>query len=176
MTDLLAISGERFEYETRMLIEAQKRGGRFSRNRSPPSILKKMPLLIFGSWQTPSLSIASFEIFVFICGLLFVDVIAYALLIHFLSVIDLSSIVIASLGARLISAIVNYYINRELVLVNGQRTVCCSIFISDRTDFAVLFPRLPDLFDPADRGFCVVKNRRRLPALFFSYHVQKCHL
>ncbi len=26
MTDLLAISGERFEYETRMLIEAQKRG------------------------------------------------------------------------------------------------------------------------------------------------------
>ncbi len=59
MTDLLAISGERFEYETRMLIEAQKRGGRFSQPIATIYI-EENALPIFGSWQIPSLSIASF--------------------------------------------------------------------------------------------------------------------
>lgn len=104
----------------------------------------------------------------------FVDVIAYALLIHFLSVIDLSSIVIASLGARLISAIVNYYINRELVF--GQRTknsmlqyfllVIVQILLSSFLVYLIY------LILPIGDSV-LLKIGVDCLLFFFSYHVQK---
>jgi putative flippase GtrA len=104
----------------------------------------------------------------------FVDVIAYALLIHFLSVINLSSIVIASLGARLISAIVNYYINRELVF--GQRTknsmlqyfllVIVQILLSSFLVYLIY------LILPIGDSV-LLKIGVDCLLFFFSYHVQK---
>jgi putative flippase GtrA len=101
-------------------------------------------------------------------------VIAYALLIHFLSVINLSSIVIASLGARLISAIVNYYINRELVF--GQRTknsmlqyfllVIVQILLSSFLVYLIY------LILPIGDSV-LLKIGVDCLLFFFSYHVQK---
>ena len=175
MTDLLAISGERFEYETRMLIEAQKRGWPIL---SQPIATIYIEENASSHFRVLADSVAIYSVFLkYLFSSVvsfFVDVIAYALLIHFLSVIDLSSIVIASLGARLISAIVNYYINRELVF--GQRTknsmlqyfllVIVQILLSSFLVYLIY------LILPIGDSV-LLKIGVDCLLFFFSYHVQK---
>ena len=175
MRDLLTISGERFEYETRMLIEAQKRGWPIL---SQPIATIYIEENASSHFRVLADSVAIYSVFLkYLFSSVvsfFVDVIAYALLIHFLSVIDLSSIVIASLGARLISAIVNYYINRELVF--GQRTknsmlqyfllVIVQILLSSFLVYLIY------LILPIGDSV-LLKIGVDCLLFFFSYHVQK---
>ena len=166
MTDLLAISGERFEYETRMLIEAQKRGWPIL---SQPIATIYIEENASSHFRVLADSVAIYSVFLkYLFSSVvsfFVDVIAYALLIHFLSVINLSSIVIASLGARLISAIVNYYINRELVF--GQRTKNSMLQY-----FLLVIVYLIYLILPIGDSV-LLKIGVDCLLFFFSYHVQK---
>jgi putative flippase GtrA len=105
------------------------------------------------------------------------DVIAYALLIRFLETINLSSIMIASILARIISAIFNYYINREIVF--SKRT---------KNSFYLYF--LLVIFQILLSGFLVYITNSILPIgntvfwkivvdsllFFLSYYVQKKYI
>lgn len=119
---LLQLPGAGFEYETKMLMEAEKQ--KWSLFSQPISTT-----YIEGNASSHFRVVAdSFAIYaIFLKYLLSslasfaVDVGAYALFIHFLSRINLRSIMFASLLARLLSALFNYYVNRKLVFSQSSR-------------------------------------------------------
>ncbi|MHC5374462.1 glycosyltransferase [Enterococcus sp. LJL120] len=116
MADFEQVAGNRFEYETNMLIETKK-------NQWP---LLTQPISTIYLEENASSHFRVIADSVAIYGIFFkyllssvasflVDVVAYAILIHLLTNLTLSAILLASIGARIISAIFNYFVNRELV-------------------------------------------------------------
>lgn len=175
LPELLEIAGERFEYETNMLVEAKKRNW---------SIISQ-PISTIYIEDNASSHFRVFTDSIAIYGVFFkylfsslasfvVDVIAYALLIHLLTKINLSSIMMASIGARLISAIVNYYINRELVF--QQRTkhsmILYFILVIFQIILSSLLVYLIYLIVPLGDSV-LLKIAVDCVLFFLSYHVQK---
>ncbi|MFD1389025.1 glycosyltransferase [Oceanobacillus oncorhynchi subsp. oncorhynchi] len=118
---LLKVDGDRFEYEMNMLMEAKKRNWNIYSQPISTIYIEDNASSHFRAIRD---SVAIYWIFIkyllsSVTSFL-VDVAAYAILIRLLAHISLSSIMAASVLARAISSIFNYYVNRELVFT--QRT------------------------------------------------------
>ncbi|MEF3329231.1 glycosyltransferase [Oceanobacillus oncorhynchi] len=118
---LLKVEGDRFEYEMNMLVEAKKRNWKIYSQPISTIYIEDNASSHFRAIRD---SIAIYWIFIkylqsSVTSFL-VDVAAYAILIRLLAHISLSSIMAASVLARAISSIFNYYVNKELVFT--QRT------------------------------------------------------
>ena len=116
LPQLVEVSGDRFEYETNMLIETRKQGWPIytqpiqtiyiEDNASSHFRIIKDSIAIYGVvFKYILSSISSFLI----------DVLLYAVFIHLLNQLNLSAIFIASILSRLISSLFNYYINQKFV-------------------------------------------------------------
>ena len=116
LPQLVEVSGDRFEYETNMLIETRKQGWPIytqpiqtiyiEDNASSHFRIIKDSIAIYGVvFKYILSSISSFLL----------DVLLYAVFIHLLNQLNLSAIFIASILSRLISSLFNYYINQKFV-------------------------------------------------------------
>lgn len=116
LPQLVEVSGDRFEYETNMLIETRKQGWPIyaqpiqtiylEGNSSSHFRIIKDSIAIYGVvFKYILSSISSFLI----------DVLLYAVFIHLLNQLNLSAIFIASILSRFISSLFNYYINQKFV-------------------------------------------------------------
>lgn len=116
LPQLLEVSGDRFEYETNMLIEARKQGWPIyaqpiqtiyiEYNASSHFRIIRDSIAIYGVvFKYILSSISSFLL----------DVFLYAVFIHLLNRLNLSAIFMASILSRFISSLFNYYINQKFV-------------------------------------------------------------
>lgn len=118
---LLEVKGDRFEYETNMLIEMKRQGWPIlsqtiattylDDNASSHFRVIADSVSIYGVLLKYLLSSVSSFV---------VDIIVYTLLIYFLSQLNLSSIMVASVTARCVSSLFNYFVNRELVFEDSS--------------------------------------------------------
>lgn len=116
MPHLVTVSGDRFEYETNMLIETKKQNRLIfcqpietiyiAENASSHFRVIADSVSIYGVFIKYLLSsVTSFA----------VDVLTYAILIRLLAQVNLSSILTASFLARMVSSFFNYYVNKKYV-------------------------------------------------------------
>ncbi|MFL2099651.1 GtrA family protein [Desemzia sp. FAM 23991] len=178
MPQLIEVAGERFEYETNMLIETKKQQRTIlcqpietiyiAENASSHFRVVADSVAIYGVFIKYLLSSVSSFI---------VDVVVYAVLIHLLDQVDLSSIFIASIAARLVSAVFNYYVNREYVFSQQNKNsfyhyfglVCAQIIVS-----ALLVYMVHSLFIVGDTVYFKIMIDSLL--FFLSYYIQKNYI
>lgn len=120
MEPLLDVAGDRFEYETNMLVEAKKINIPIETQTIDTIYIEENASSHF---RIVADSLAIYSVFLkylfFALASFAVDMIAYTILIHLLINVDLSSITIATVSARIISAVFNYLSNRIFVF-NGN--------------------------------------------------------
>lgn len=113
---LLLIPGDRFEYETNMILESKKNKWEIysqpietvylEHNDSSHFRVIKDSIAIYSTFLKYSISsVLSFLI----------DILSYALLINFFSGLSLDVIFISSIIARILSSLFNYFVNRNIV-------------------------------------------------------------
>lgn len=116
MEDLLQVPGERFEYETNMLMETKLKDWPIYSQRIETIYIEDNASSHFNVVKD---SVAIYSVFIkYIISSLAsfgVDVAAFAFFIRFFDDTRLSSIYLVSVIARIISATFNYFVNRELV-------------------------------------------------------------
>lgn len=136
---LLKVKGERFEYETNMLLEAKKRQWDIYSQPIATTYIENNSSSHFRMIRD-SIAIYSVLVKYIISSIMsfVVDITVYAALIHFLNFLSLSNIVLASLFARALSSLINYLLNRDLVFKSNQTysfikyylLVICQLFLS----------------------------------------------
>lgn len=116
LESLLLIPGNRFEYETNMILESKKNKWKIysepietvylDDNASSHFRVIKDSIAIYSTFLKYSISsVLSF----------FIDILAYALLINFFSSFSLDAIFISSVIARILSSLFNYFVNKNIV-------------------------------------------------------------
>src|SRR5699024_4672151 len=118
---LLKVKGERFEYETNMLLEAKKRQWDIYSQPIATTYIENNSSSHFRMIRD-SIAIYSVLVKYIISSIMsfVVDITVYAVLIHFLNFLSLSNIVLASLFARALSSLINYLLNCDLVFKSNQ--------------------------------------------------------
>ncbi|GMR71142.1 MULTISPECIES: bifunctional glycosyltransferase family 2/GtrA family protein [Aerococcus] len=117
---LQTVDGDRFEYETNMLIETKKQGWPIysqpitttyiEGNASSHFRIIADSVSIYGVvFKYILSSISSF----------IVDIVAYTILIYLFNQLDFASILFASIGSRAISSLFNYYVNQKFVFARN---------------------------------------------------------
>lgn len=121
LPELVQVPGDRFEYETNMLLETKKQGWPIysqpiqtiyiEENASSHFRIIKDSIAIYGViFKYIFSSISSFLL----------DVMLYAIFIHLLNQLDLSAIFIASILSRAVSSLFNYYMNQKFVFAKSS--------------------------------------------------------
>lgn len=120
--DLLKLDGQRFEYETNMLIEAKRQDWLILSQTITTTYIEENASSHFRI-IADSLSIYSVLIKYMLSSVssFVVDIVVYTFLIYLLAQLSFSSIMVASALARVISSLFNYYVNRELVFNNRTK-------------------------------------------------------
>jgi putative flippase GtrA len=121
MEKLLEVPGDRFEYETNMLLETKRSNWEIHSQAIATIYIEDNASSHF---RVIADSIAIYAVFIkYIFSSLasfVVDVGVYALLITLLGDISLHAIALSSISARGISSIFNYYVNRKVVFSNDS--------------------------------------------------------
>ena len=125
MEDLLLLPGERFEYETNMLMETKKKNWPIYSQPIETIYIEENESSHFNVFKDSVAIYAVFIKYIFSSLASFaVDVIAFAFFIRFFDDTKLLAIFAASGIARVISATFNYFVNRELVFKeNSQHSI-----------------------------------------------------
>lgn len=122
MPDLLLLPGERFEYETNMLMETKQKKWPIYSQPIETIYIEDNASSHFKVWHD---SVAIYSVFIkYILSSLAsfgVDVLAFAVFIQFFDDTKLQSIFAVSALARVISATFNYFVNRHLVFKQDSR-------------------------------------------------------
>lgn len=127
---LLKLKGDRFEYETNMLV--------LTKEMKIPIVTHPIQTVylednVSSHFKVVSDSIKIYSVFIkcLVSSVMSfaVDLLAYALIINLLAAISFTSIYMASFSARAISSIFNYYVNRELVFKDHSRSNFLKYFL-----------------------------------------------
>lgn len=114
------VEGDRFEYETNMLIETKRQGWPIY---SQPITTTYIEGNASSHFRIIADSIAIYGVvFKYILSSLssfVVDIVAYTILIYLFSELDFASILVASIGSRAISSLFNYYVNQKFVFARN---------------------------------------------------------
>lgn len=121
MERLLDIPGDRFEYETQMLLETKRNDWEIHSQEISTIYLEENASSHF---RVIADSIAIYAVFfkylLSSIAAFLIDVVVYALLLRLLKDVSLYSIGMASIGARAVSALFNYSLNRNVVFSNNS--------------------------------------------------------
>lgn len=163
LQDMLDIDGERFEYETNMLLEMKSRNIPFSEVRirtiyiednasthfhpiwDSLKVYRVIFKFILSSGLSAILDLGIFWLFVFLFGKLLPD--SFDLFGKALTG-DAAAIFLATLGARLISSFVNYKVNQTLVFSSASKGtflryyILCAIQLCVSAGLVTLFSSL----------------------------------
>ncbi|WP_320164484.1 bifunctional glycosyltransferase family 2/GtrA family protein [uncultured Trichococcus sp.] len=176
MERLLEIPGDRFEYETQMLLETKRNDWKIYSQEISTIYLDENASSHF---RVIADSIAIYAVFfkylLSSIAAFLLDVAVYALILRLLKAVSLYSIGVSSLGARGVSSLFNYFVNRNVVFSNtsGRSSflkyfalVLIQILLSTNLVYFghLLFPR-----------FDTVPIKIMVDGLlfFFSYYIQK---
>lgn len=127
---LVKLKGDRFEYETNMLVLTKK--------MKIPIVAHPIQTVylednVSSHFKVVSDSIKIYSVFIkyLISSVMSfaVDLLAYAVIINLLAAISFTSISVASFAARAISSVFNYYVNRELVFKDHSRSSLLKYFL-----------------------------------------------
>lgn len=121
MFDLLAVKGDRYEFETNMLIAAKK--------FNVPIIMQPIETIYIDDNSSSHFNVISDSIkiysvffkYLLVSILSFlIDIVSYAFIIQILMNINFGAISVASLSARVVSSSFNYLMNRNHVFKSGS--------------------------------------------------------
>lgn len=179
MEGLLEIPGDRFEYETQMLLETKRNDWKIHSQEISTIYIEGNASSHF---RVIADSVAIYAVFLkyllsSIAAFL-LDVAVYALLLRLLKAVSFYSIGVSSLGARGVSSLFNYFVNRNVVFSNtsGRSSflkyfalVLIQILLSTNLVYFghLFFPR-----------FDTVPIKIMVDGLlfFFSYYIQKNYI
>ena len=120
--ELTSIKGDRYEYETNMLLEAKRMGMQMREHIIETVYIDNNSASHFNPIKD-SIKIYSLILkYVFSAGFATItDLVCFSLIHHLTSAaLGTYAVLIATAAARLISSLVNYLINREVVFKNGK--------------------------------------------------------
>lgn len=178
MPALLEVNGDRFEYETNMLIE--------TKNQHWPIFEQPISTIYIEDNHSSHFrvirdSIAIYSVFlrylVSSVASFLVDVVAYALIIFVLSSLSYSNVVIASFLSRLVSSIFNYYVNRKFVFSKGTKNSIYFYFLLVIFQISLSATLVYVAYSLVPIGNSVVWKVIVDSLLFLgSYHIQKKYI
>lgn len=120
--ELTAIKGDRYEYETNMLLEAKRMGMQMRELIIETVYIDNNSASHFNPIKD-SIKIYSLILkYVFSAGFATItDLVCFSLILHLTNeALGAYAVLVATAAARLISSLVNYLINREVVFKNGK--------------------------------------------------------
>lgn len=181
LPQLLEIKGERFEYETNMLLKMSSRGVKFKEQRIETVYIEENRTSHFHPIRD-SLRIYRFILaYFFSAGVSFLTDISFFYIILKLlgSLLGNWGEAVATIGARIISSVINFTLNRKTVFDNRQpirKTVfkyfilaACQLIAS-----ATLVSVLSLLLSSTPFGSTLIKIAVDTFLFFFSYRIQRC--
>lgn len=178
MDKLLEVPGDRFEYETNMLLETKRSNWEIHSQAISTIYIEDNASSHF---RVIADSIAIYAVFIkyFLSSAasFLVDIGAYAILMGLLNDADLHAIALSSISARGISSLFNYFVNRKVVFSNNSNNsfpkyfalVSIQIMVSA---YLVFFGHL--LFPIVDTVLLKIMVDGLL--FFFSYSIQKNYI